>query len=831
MKKILTVIFLLVVSPALSQSTRTLNNYVNSLPSATTPLATGDQLYVIQGGVSKKVSGAGIGSTTTSPTVFNVQTFGWMPDGTDHSAAVSSLLTTACSSPNRGGTLFFPQGGILSTTTIASGSYNSSTGAVTLTLTASLGLSQNSLVKITVPTGTGNVATIAGEWLAASGTGGTTLIVNPGLTGLTMTITGGTVGVVGTYRTDSQIIIPNDGAGFPIAGNSTATYSHQCNLKFEGAGGGTSIYGEPTFSGNLTGSTYSGAFNAAILDLRYNSPTTELNSFQLSTNGTHHIDTSIDVSNVLVGARISASVSGTVLTVGSVTNGSVATGQTILDMAGTIAGNTVINSQGSGSTWNVSQSQTVTTEAMVLVSGGTGYTNGDFITLSPTGGAQTVSAQVEVYRTDGFGHATQLIIKTRPGTPVYTTAGGTFTSNPTGFTQSSTTGGGSGIVLQNPTFSGFQPKVAMTGGGAITFQNLGIVDFNVTPDPTPFFETSATALLVQNNTITCSGHPQQDAVVVGGEQQGIADYVGAPYQGYTTRITGNQFNSCNRTLFARQVAGPVWFDHNSVGNPSGFWMLECSADYNSTNYGNLGLTVTDNTWDQAGPRYVMEIKKCHHGYYANNDTQDSTASGLTLYHVWDGASPNTFIEATVYDGLNGFTSPIAGDASINQVFITSDSGSVDLTGFGVGSTVAPEWNIQCEVNMATAKTNYPGCLIVADSPRNGAAYGVFGVDANSVHTLTRAVIDSYRITNGSAQETDINPGGGPTVFGGSISISPQNFSLLTPWAGQLAYVSDGLAGNCADGTCTTFGTVVSAGGGALHILVWNNGTSWTLIGK
>jgi hypothetical protein len=35
----------------------------------------------------------------------------------------------------------------------------------------------------------------------------------------------------------------------------------------------------------------------------------------------------------------------------------------------------------------------------------------------------------------------------------------------------------------------------------------------------------------------------------------------------------------------------------------------------------------------------------------------------------------------------------------------------------------------------------------------------------------------------------------------------------------MAYISDGLAGNCGDAACTTFGTTVTGGGGALKLLM------------
>lgn len=78
------------------------------------------------------------------------------------------------------------------TTTIASGTYNSGTGLVTLTLTASLGFQPGSNVTISGATGTGTVSDIDGTFVAGPGTGGTTLEYTIA-TGLTLTITGGNV--------------------------------------------------------------------------------------------------------------------------------------------------------------------------------------------------------------------------------------------------------------------------------------------------------------------------------------------------------------------------------------------------------------------------------------------------------------------------------------------------------------------------------------------------------------------------------------------------------------------------------------------------------------
>lgn len=69
--------------------------------------------------------------------------------------------------------------------------------------------------------------------------------------------------------------------------------------------------------------------------------------------------------------------------------------------------------------------------------------------------------------------------------------------------------------------------------------------------------------------------------------------------------------------------------------------------------------------------------------------------------------------------------------------------------------------------------------------------------------------------------------------GGAIKPVGSTFANLpTASAGiTQAYITDGLAANCGDTSCTTFGTTVTGGGGSLKLLLWYNGSNWTLIGK
>jgi hypothetical protein len=66
-----------------------------------------------------------------------------------------------------------------------------------------------------------------------------------------------------------------------------------------------------------------------------------------------------------------------------------------------------------------------------------------------------------------------------------------------------------------------------------------------------------------------------------------------------------------------------------------------------------------------------------------------------------------------------------------------------------------------------------------------------------------------------------------------LAITAVPFASLpaAPIQGMVATINDGLAGNCADGSCTTFGTNVTGGTGALKLLIWYNNAHWTLIGK
>jgi hypothetical protein len=121
-------------------------------------------------------------------------------------------------------------------TTIASGTYNSGTGLVTLELTASLGILPGDSVVISGATGTGTVSDIDGTFVAGAGSGGTTVEYTIAES-LTLTITGGDANY-GHGITDGDVFLTT------IAGAGVAAY----NGTFEATatGGDTFTYAIPS---------------------------------------------------------------------------------------------------------------------------------------------------------------------------------------------------------------------------------------------------------------------------------------------------------------------------------------------------------------------------------------------------------------------------------------------------------------------------------------------------------------------------------------------------------------------------------------------------------
>jgi hypothetical protein len=162
-----------------------------------------------------------------------------------------------------------------------------------------------------------------------------------------------------------------------------------------------------------------------------------------------------------------------------------------------------------------------------------------------------------------------------------------------------------------------------------------------------------------------------------------------------------------------------------------------------------------------------------------------TISGSATHH-WQ-ADSNSFIS------IRGKTITLVGTPNFSVAFAQADGGRLQVDGNTFSGSATGKRFIIADGGSAqigtTSLTYFPGNS--AGTVDNGSSYG--------------------------------------SVAGVSYGTTFAN--LPSPVIGTMGSITDGLAANCGDTTCTTFGTTVTGGGGALHLLVWNNGTNWTLMGK
>lgn len=122
--------------------------------------------------------------------------------------------------------------------------------------------------------------------------------------------------------------------------------------------------------------------------------------------------------------------------------------------------------------------------------------------------------------------------------------------------------------------------------------------------------------------------------------------------------------------------------------------------------------------------------------------------------------------------------------------------------------------------------------IQLSSSTAGLMNGVL-VSSNYLHDYSSIAGGFWLTGSGLANATNVVFGANTNLgfAGGSVMSGYPTFASLTPIQGASAFIIDGLAGNCGDGTCTTFGTAVGGGGGALKLQLFRNGSGWSLTGK
>jgi len=192
-------------------------------------------------------------------------------------------------------------------------------------------------------------------------------------------------------------------------------------------------------------------------------------------NNTASIATAIQMNSAAVAGVITASISGSTLTVTAVTSGTIYPGQTIQGTS--VASNTVVTALGSGTV--LSQS---------IATGGTGYAVNDTITV--LGGVYGSSPATYTVSTISAGVVTGLT----------QTFSGQYTSTPTNPASTSTNGSGTGLTL-NLTFgtgSGSTGNYVVSGSQTVSSETMYLLNFSVLPSSDGAFQGASIVDIVDN---------------------------------------------------------------------------------------------------------------------------------------------------------------------------------------------------------------------------------------------------------------------------------------------------------------------------------------------
>ena len=192
-------------------------------------------------------------------------------------------------------------------------------------------------------------------------------------------------------------------------------------------------------------------------------------------NNTASIATAIQMNSAAVAGVITASISGSTLTVTAVTSGTIYPGQTIQGTS--VTANTVVTALGSGTV--LSQS---------IATGGTGYAVNDTITV--LGGVYGSSPATYTVSTISAGVVTGLT----------QTFAGQYTSTPTNPASTSTNGSGTGLTL-NLTFgtgSGSTGNYVVSNSQTVSSETMYLLNFSVLPSSDGAFQGGSIVDIVDN---------------------------------------------------------------------------------------------------------------------------------------------------------------------------------------------------------------------------------------------------------------------------------------------------------------------------------------------
>ena len=283
-----------------------------------------------------------------------------------------------------------------------------------------------------------------------------------------------TATIVGQLNSSSgQVGITDNGLNVYIVDGSyryTWRISSPASAVFQGTISGTTLTVTRVISGTI-------AANQALFGIGISNETVIVSGSGTTwtLNNSATIATAIQMNSAAVAGVITASISGSTLTVTAVTSGTIYPGQTIQGTS--VTANTVVTALGSGTV--LSQS---------IATGGTGYAVNDTITV--LGGVYGSSPATYTVSTISAGVVTGLT----------QTFAGQYTSTPTNPASTSTNGSGTGLTL-NLTFgtgSGSTGNYVVSGTQTVSSETMYLLNFSVLPSSDGAFSGASIVDIVDN---------------------------------------------------------------------------------------------------------------------------------------------------------------------------------------------------------------------------------------------------------------------------------------------------------------------------------------------
>ena len=213
-------------------------------------------------------------------------------------------------------------------------------------------------------------------------------------------------------------------------------------------------------------------------------------------------------------------------------------------------------------------------------------------------------------------------------------------------------------------------------------------------------------------------------------------------------------------------------------------------------------------------------------YLLENFVAPNSDVGLTVMDTYGppgSNNPNCCFGAWTFRRADGTSSAPAALKATDIIGTIDAHGYDGNTNTGQGGYVnggAAQIRFNATENWAATGTT---------STNNGASVNIFSTPNGFSAATTSNQVASFVANTTAAVSITV---GVPGTALGVVGLTVGAFANLpTPIAGMVASINDGKASNCGDTTCTTWGTAVTGGGGALPLLIWYTGTAWHLTGK